>query len=78
MRKCGKGVLRIQHGHELGVSDISIFIKGILSSSKSNSSSVISTPNLKQIAVSISHPPSSHLGHPYPQYPKHMAAIKAL
>lgn len=52
--------------------------RGILSSSNSNSSPVISTPNLKQIAVSIGHPPSSHLGHPYPQYPKHMAAITAL
>lgn len=52
--------------------------RGILSSSNSNSSLVISTPNLKRIAVSISHPPSSHLGHPYPQYPKHMAAITAL
>lgn len=52
--------------------------RGILSSSNSNSSSVISTPNLKQIAVSISQPPSSHLGHQYPQYPKHMAAINAL
>lgn len=52
--------------------------RGILSSSNWNSSSVISTPNLKQIAVSISQPPSSHLGHQYPQYPKHMAAINAL
>lgn len=50
--------------------------RGILSSGNSNSPSIISTPNLKQIAVS--HPPSSHLGHPYPQCPKHMAAINAL
>lgn len=51
-------------------------LRGILSSSNSNSSSVISTPNLKQTAVS--HPPSSRLGHPYPQCPQHMAAINAL
>lgn len=50
----------------------------VLLSSNSNSSSVIPTPNLKQIAVSISHPPSSHVSHPYPQCPKHMAAISAL
>lgn len=64
--------------HDLGVSDISIFINRILSSSNSNSSSVIFTSNLKQIAVSISYPPSSHVGHPYPQCPKHMASINAL
>lgn len=78
MRKCEKGVPRITHGMNWRYLTFSSSSRGILSSSNSNSSSVISTPNLKRIAVSISHPSSSHLGHPYPQYPKHMAAINAL
>lgn len=52
--------------------------RGILSSSSSNSSSVISTPNLKQTGVSSTCLQSSHLGQQYPQYPEHMAAINSL
>lgn len=52
--------------------------RGILSSSSSHSSSVISTPNLKQTAVSSTSWRSSHLGQQYPQYPEHMAAINSL
>lgn len=52
--------------------------RGILSSGSSNSSSVISTPNLKQTAVSSTGWRSSHLGQQYPQYPEHMAAINSL
>lgn len=78
MRKCERGVPRIKRGHELEVSDISIFIKR--DSVKQQLQPFISNLHTKPETNNSQHqsPPSSHLGHPYAQYPKHMAAINAL